>query len=75
VCGRYRRAPDLDAMAVGDWRKGERGALLHRQEQRGTGSGGEVPGARQMVRVDVGVEHVSNRPSTPASQIDVDVRR
>ncbi len=59
------RTPDLNTIALDDCLKRKSCSLLLRQKERGASLRGEFPGARQMVRVDMGFENVSNRPFMP----------
>ena len=63
----------MDAITLDDGGKRKSDSLLHRQRERGIGPGGEFPGTRQVIRVDVRLEDVSNRPLPSVRQIDVDV--
>jgi len=73
VYSRDGRIPNPDAIALRECSKGKSRSALRRQKEHSTGLRGEFLGTRQVVRVYMSLKDVSNVPSMPARQIDVDL--
>src|SRR5688572_7516101 len=66
VQGQKRRVSNSKSIALSDWSKGKCRPLLRRHQKSGASPRGHRSRPRQVIGMNVRVEYVSNRPSTPA---------
>ncbi len=69
----HAQAPDVDGLAVADRLEGGAKLGCGADDVRGAGQRGQLAGTRDVVVVEVGLQHVADAQAPPRDLVEVDV--